>query len=512
MFPSTSGPHTPAPRIRRLLALVALVLGALLAALQPIPSPSFAVAEPGGQSYATAPTARAGTIRFVGRTSAGLDLTYARFRALQTNNHPGADNDLLVDADTLRVRSAWPVYPDAGRATLDRPTGRVALSLSWPGSDGYTALLLDLPGPGTYDFSRLAATQVVREVAMQRRTRPSYRPSAAFLAASAAAAHHLAAGGTLARRQQFAALALDAALHAQRLLLQEFGRQFAAACRAPQATWGATITDRASAMTTIASVAALAAGGAHAPSVRLVFDAADRPATWAPVVTSARAHGVRVVGQLLDSSQMARLSMSQWRARVAAFVRGLPGVTTWEVGNEINGAWLGRDAATKALFAAAYVKRHSAASTLLTGYWTMGEDSSSSELFTWFAAHLPASTVRDIDQIGVSVYPEEHPLGASLGRVLAVLHAQYPRQRIAIAELGYRAADLTPVWWWGDRHSLTRARTAVNGFYTDTVMGQAWSAGGSYWWYFQHDAPQGSPLWLALRAQLRAGLGSCHRR
>jgi hypothetical protein len=218
--------------------------------------------------------------------------------------------------------------------------------------------------------------------------------------------------------------------------------------------------------------------------VRLVFDLSEGPSYYTATVRAAHKAGIRVVGQFLDSSDMARVSQKQWQRRVARFVTGLPDVDTWEVGNEANGNWLGSGVGAKIAYAAAYVKAHTRASTLLTLYWQLGEDDAEHSLFTW-ASSLPQSTVRNLDQIGLSVYPEDHPLGAAFDRVFRTLHEAFPRQRLAITELGYWSADTGHAWWWGSRDDPTgKGRQAVADLYTRAVFGYPYSAGGTYWWYF----------------------------
>ena len=93
-------------------------------------------------------------------------MTISRIMLQVRRNGHGKDgeNDMLLDPATLQVRTPWPLYPDANRAVLDRPAGKVALSLAWPTASGHHALIIDLPGPGRHDFHVLAARQVIAEV------------------------------------------------------------------------------------------------------------------------------------------------------------------------------------------------------------------------------------------------------------------------------------------------------------------------------------------------------------
>src|ERR1700738_1660020 len=85
--------------------------------------------------------------------AAGNRLTFNQFRALQENGAgANGDNDMLLDPTTLAVTTAWPLYQgDTGDPAFDWPGTATTLSMAWPNSDGYSNLLLDVPGPGIYN-------------------------------------------------------------------------------------------------------------------------------------------------------------------------------------------------------------------------------------------------------------------------------------------------------------------------------------------------------------------------
>jgi hypothetical protein len=453
----------------------------------------------------------AGLVRFRVYDTTGRRLDWSAFRRLQENGKgEDGDNDMILDPATLRVRSGWPLYEDGGDPVLDRPRGAAALSLAWPTADGYSALILDLPRPGTYVFNRLAAQQAVAQLRSTLSSRPGYRPSPAFSVSWRSARHELAmarASRTDADKGRHGARAYEAAVHAQLLALREFGTQYLAQgahpapgpgpSRAPGENpppVGFTLDAIRPGSGDLLRVSSLVHHRRGAAAVRLVFDLSQGPSYYAATVRAAHKAGIRVVGQILDSSDMARVSEEQWQRRVARYVTGLPDVDTWEVGNEVNGNWLGSGVASKITYAAAYVKSHTRAATLLTLYWQLGEDDAKHSVFTW-ASSLPRSTVRNLDQIGLSVYPEDHPLGAAFDRVFRTLHEAFPHQRLAVTELGYWSADLGHTWWWGSRDDpIGKGRQAVADFYTRAAFGYPYSAGGTYWWYFLEEVRPSEPV------------------
>ena len=90
----------------------------------------------------------------------GNALSLEALRRIQSNGkgEVGYD-DALLDAKTLEVIAVGPLYQDEGGVIgIDVPTGRACtLTMSWPTSHGYSALMADLPASGEHDLLELAA-------------------------------------------------------------------------------------------------------------------------------------------------------------------------------------------------------------------------------------------------------------------------------------------------------------------------------------------------------------------
>ena len=90
----------------------------------------------------------------------GNALNLEALRRIQSNGkgEVGYD-DALLDAKTLEVIAVGPLYQDEGGVIgIDVPTGReCTLTMSWPTSHGYSALMADLPSSGEHDLLELAA-------------------------------------------------------------------------------------------------------------------------------------------------------------------------------------------------------------------------------------------------------------------------------------------------------------------------------------------------------------------
>jgi hypothetical protein len=135
----------------------------------------------------------------------------------------------------------------------------------------------------------------------------------------------------------------------------------------------------------------------------------------------------------------------------------------------------------------------------VTVYWQLGEGQRQNALFNWLAAHPEAA--RDADDVGLSLYPEEHPLGAATDTVLTRLHAVLPDATLLVSELGYGADDLDHIWWWGDPvDTAGAARAAVASLYTAAIGAYGFGGGGPFWWYFSADATPDTALVGALRS------------
>ena len=423
----------------------------------------------------------------------GRRLDWDAFRRRQANGHgEEGHNDVLLDPRDLTVIETGPLYSSSdcggGDVALEWPDRPAALALAWPTSAGYSNLIVDLPGPGRHDLGLLAAAQARVRLERLRATRPGYRPSGELERRHVRVAALLGEAETASpsRRGALGMQALDAAVDATLLMLIESGLRCARARRPGELQWGYTLDSIEDADQALMSVAELAPRDGW---VRMVFDRAEPPETYRPAVGLAHSLGVRVIGQLLDSAQMGDVSPAAWRERVHRYVRALPNVDEWEVGNEVNGTWLGRDVVAKIAYAARYVREHTRARTLLTLHWQLGEDESRSSMFEWAVRHLSPPLTRHIDDLGVSLYPEVHPMGLALDRVLETLHARFPAQRLLISELGYWSPDLPHLWWWGSAdRPKDRGRAAVARLYGSAILGYPYGGGGTYWWYYRQDA------------------------
>jgi hypothetical protein len=439
----------------------------------------------------------------------GKRIDWSAFRLIEKNGPAGNGNDALVEPATLVMTRTGPLFSSNGMNGGDPsltlpPHGASALSLAWLTSDGYSNLIVDLPSSGgTYDFNELVARQALGDISASLAARPWYERGAKFTALYATAKTDYARAlktKTESQRGALAAQSLDAGVGAEMALLAEAGVQYAAAHPASK-EWGATFD------TIAGGVAGLKIAAGLYPKngwLRICFDPGEGPEYYAAEVVHAHGLGLRVVGQILDSSEMRRTSVAAFERRTRAYVDGLPDVDEWETGNEVNGSWLGSisSVVTKTLFASKYVKAHTRARVLVTLYWELGTGRAANATFNWARTNL-APTIPYVDDLGISLYPRQNPMGEPFDRVIAALHVAFPSQRIAVTELDY---DRGRGWWWGSADSIPQGRDAVAAAYQSAVLGYRYSGGGTFWWYFVEEVSPGNQLYRTLKAVYRSAI------
>ena len=440
----------------------------------------------------------AGVARLDVVDSSGSLLDLDGLRRIQSNG-AGEDgwDDQLLSTDTLEVLAHAPLYEDdEASAAVDLPDGGPAtLTLSWPTSHGYSALMADIPGPGRYSLAELAARALhERQAPRLDSLGPAARAEVQSLRDDAATALDACSSASdPAERASRGAEALEAAAGAQ-LALDEACQALAPA----DAVVGVTFTQPPDAAQVSQAVGI--GEGRRRTAVRIVVDDASDSGeldAWRQTVTALHDAGALALVQVCDSQMMATFSDEAWHQRVGALIAALPEADAWEVGNELGGSWLGDDAVDRTLRAARAVRADpatAAATTVVTLYYQLGQESEESSVLTWAGSELSPELLGLTDVLGLSVYPQLHPLGTGADRVLTALAEAFPDQRLALTELGYGGDDLdSGPWWFGSQQDTAAARTAVARHLTSAALGRERSWGAPFWWYYLQDERPGAP-------------------
>jgi len=263
----------------------------------------------------------------------------------------------------------------------------------------------------------------------------------------------------------------------------------------PQSAWslvGVTTDDPNTG--TAAQVEALAALPRRA-ALRVVLDPGTPPADYVDSVRKLAAVA-DVMALPLDSSAMAKLDAAQAGERARRYMEALQDTAPiWEVGNEVNGDWVGADPVGKISATFDVAKAHGK-KTALTFYYenpaTPGHD-----MLPWIDANIPdGHRLRaGLDYVLVSYYEDQnggHQLSqAEIDAIFAGLARRFPNAKVGFGEFG----------WGGKIPSDATVRAGlIERFQGYASSEPAFVGGGFYWHFRQTMSPMSKPDFELLRA------------
>jgi hypothetical protein len=256
----------------------------------------------------------------------------------------------------------------------------------------------------------------------------------------------------------------------------------------PARLYGVTLDDIAPIDDIVPALASLK----KMPVARIVFDEGQAPAYYLGAVTRVREVAF-VMGELVDSAFVKDFLVADYTRRTTDYLDALGGqVDIWEVGNEINGEWLGAtpDVVAKMTGAFDLVSKRGLR-TALTLYWNAScHDTQANEMFAWTEKNVPASMKNGLDLVLVSYY-EDDCVGArpDWNAVFKQLAALFPAAKLGIGECGTQRVVAKPEF--------------IARYYGMTIAEPRF-VGGWFWWYFVQDmVPSTRPLWSTLDASLK---------
>jgi hypothetical protein len=242
---------------------------------------------------------------------------------------------------------------------------------------------------------------------------------------------------------------------------------------------------------------------ARMPVTRVYFDV-RRPAGYYTAAVARLRPVSYLMGELLDSADETRISVPAFRQRVASYLHTLGGrVDIWEIGNEVNGNWLGPHPAVAARLAQAY-RAVSAAGhpTALTLYYNAHCGDGPAELspLAFSRRYVPRAVRDGLTYVLLSYYEADcrhiRPSAATWTSYFRRLHALYPRARLGFGETGMNSP--------ASGRTLAQARSLIRYYYGLRIT-LPYYVGGYFWWYYRQDCLpyQARPLWHALDAGFR---------
>lgn len=396
--------------------------------------------------------------------------------------------------------------------------GRVRVGLSWPvADDGFSTVWIDHDGEGfsdgdaVYLNEEIARTQYrLFKEAWLRHTKdmdPQYTPGEKALKFSTKAKDDMAKAEAQKDGPKRAA-AFDKAIYDVALswetMLFEHGLQMAHTEKLGRSerfglTLDASILDRLDSYPWIAE--AIAKAGAN--WVRLVFkpnpadfqyEKSSSFAEYDAIVKELRSHGLRIMGTVLDTNQWpSKLTPAAYAERTRRLVVHYSDqIKSWEVGPEINGDWLGGskepmslDQAFKVFQAGALAVKmvEPSLETVATLYWwdqTAPDENHS--LFGWLTRYVPQGFGRNIDVVGLSLWPEDNPVGTAFEPIFERVRQVLPDKRIMLSSYGYVEKDNVNGYWWLHPSDVDGGRKDLVILYTGASCGMTRSVCGGFWW------------------------------
>ena len=249
----------------------------------------------------------------------------------------------------------------------------------------------------------------------------------------------------------------------------------------------------------------------HVPTVRVVFDKGTSAAYYKAPIQQFRPVAY-VMGELIDSSYMRQFryikNVQTW---TNAYVNTLGSlVDIWEVGNEINGNWLGTYAYDK--MAAMYdIVAAKGGRTALTFFYE-GEVSepnncidSEGGMFPWIARHFTNNPTAESEKIRtglnyvlISWYPDQCPgEKPNWGAVYTRLSQIFPNAKVGFGELGTANPENGSTYEKNEIASIYPMKAGQNGLPLSYI-------GGVFWWYAAEEmVPWPGSLGLTLNAAIQ---------
>lgn len=223
------------------------------------------------------------------------------------------------------------------------------------------------------------------------------------------------------------------------------------------------------------------------PTTRIVFDEYQPARSYrnAAVAISKVSY---VMGEILDSFYLPTETVKSYQDRTRDYLNTLGDVVDiWEIGNEINGEWLGNNADVVAKMTGAYdIVKAAGKTTALTLYYNQGcWERRQNEMFTWAEANIPARMKQGLDYVWVSYYEGDcNNRRPNWDQVFQQLAQMFPNSRLGFGEVGTESKN------------YATKKDILERYYAVKPAGVDRFVGGYFWWYFKQDAvPSSKPLW-----------------
>lgn len=229
------------------------------------------------------------------------------------------------------------------------------------------------------------------------------------------------------------------------------------------------------------------------PTTRIVFDENVAPSYYRNAAVAINKVSY-VMGEILDSFYVKTVTVPGYIDRTKQYLNALSDVVDiWEIGNEINGEWLGTNADVVAKMEGAYdlVKSQNKTAALTLYYNQDCWSKKSNEMFTWANTNVPYRMKQGLDYVLISYYEADcNNLKPDWPAVFHKLAVMFPNSKIGFSEVGSTSRT-------GKAAYLTR-------YYTMKINEPKY-VGGYFWWYGRQDfVPYTKSMWSTLNSAITA--------
>ena len=255
------------------------------------------------------------------------------------------------------------------------------------------------------------------------------------------------------------------------------------------------------------------------PTTRIVFQKGTKATNYSSAVNSLRETSY-VMGEILDSTALKNTSVDAYKVRTREFASTFGNkIDIYEIGNELNGSWVGQPADINAKVQASYdvIEKEFASSNLRSAitlnYWPSSDCYGKSwEDTASFANGMPAEVKNGVDYVFLSFYetacsPRAKPTNQQFIEIFNKLKTIFPNAKIGMGEIGAQGK----VDGLASNPSLTEKQQIANRYYgmhsaLKTALGNRY-VGGYFWWYYYQDAVpsnKANSMWQTLETNFNS--------
>lgn len=228
------------------------------------------------------------------------------------------------------------------------------------------------------------------------------------------------------------------------------------------------------------------------PTVRIAFNPQKPASYYTDAVDSI--HNVSfVMGELLDSYYMKDYSVQQYEERTRNYIDTFgTSVDIWEIGNEVNGEWLGDTYSVSQKIKSAFQIVNSLGKlSALTFYYNKDcAAKPENEMFRWALDNIPENMRDSLSYVFVSYYEDDcFGLQPDWQTVFDSLRVLFPNSMLGIGECGTKLSG--------------RKKEYMKRYYSMEISTPNF-VGGYFWWFYKEDCvPYTKPLWKTLNSIFR---------